>query len=110
MKVVDRLRAVESILEPEEGGETQFFDIGRNIVVDKGSAVMFYNLKHGCDGVNPSCVDAVSPAQMGLLYFHAHAQYHLYMHAQHREHSWPSFSSLAVVCCMPALGYACGHL
>ena len=25
--------------------------------VPTGSAVLFYNLKHGCDGVNPSCVD-----------------------------------------------------
>ena len=41
----------------EEGGETEFQEINRKIVVEKGSAVMFYNLKHGCDGVNPSCVD-----------------------------------------------------
>ena len=33
------------------------------------------------------------------------------MHAQHRVHVWPhSYFSLAVVCCLPALGYACGHL
>jgi len=41
----------------EEGGETEFQEIHRKIVVEKGSAVMFYNLKPGCDGVNPTCVD-----------------------------------------------------
>jgi hypothetical protein len=44
----------------EEGGETEFQELKKKIVVEKGSAVMFYNLKHGCDGVNPSCVDKVS--------------------------------------------------
>jgi hypothetical protein len=44
----------------EEGGETEFQELKKKIVVNKGSAVMFYNLKHGCDGVNPSCVDKVS--------------------------------------------------
>lgn len=41
----------------EEGGETEFLEINKKIVAAKGSAVMFYNLKPRCDGVNPSCVD-----------------------------------------------------
>ena len=43
----------------EEGGETEFQELNRTVAIKKGDAVMFYNLKHGCDGVNPSCVDAV---------------------------------------------------
>ena len=35
------------------------FDINRKVVLARGDAVMFYNLKHGCDGINPTCVDSV---------------------------------------------------
>jgi len=50
----------------EEGGETEFQELNRTVAIKKGDAVMFYNLKHGCDGVNPSCVD-VKTRHAGLM-------------------------------------------
>jgi hypothetical protein len=52
----------------QEGGETEFFDINRKVVLARGDAVMFYNLKHGCDGINPTCVDSVPSPKSSLLF------------------------------------------
>ncbi|EKX39441.1 hypothetical protein GUITHDRAFT_114401 [Guillardia theta CCMP2712] len=41
----------------EEGGETHFGAANLKLTAAKGDAVMFYNLKHGCDGIDPTCVD-----------------------------------------------------
>jgi hypothetical protein len=59
-RALTRLELTHATMQAaEEGGETEFLEIGKKIVAPKGSAVLFYNLKHACDGINPSCVDPV---------------------------------------------------
>jgi len=55
-----RITTIMYLSAVEEGGETEFPEIDKKILVGKGSAIMFYNLKHGCNGSHSSCVDAAT--------------------------------------------------
>lgn len=44
----------------DEGGETHFMKIDKKLTAKSGDAIMFFNLKQGCDGTNKDCVDQVS--------------------------------------------------
>lgn len=44
----------------EEGGETYFSQIDKKLTAKTGDAIMFFNLKPGCDGTNKDCVDKLT--------------------------------------------------
>jgi len=44
----------------EEGGETFFSQIDKKLTAKTGDAIMFFNLKAGCDGTNKDCVDKLT--------------------------------------------------
>lgn len=44
----------------DEGGETSFVRLGMKVAASAGDAVLFYNLRHKCDGTRPDCVDKLT--------------------------------------------------
>mmetsp|Transcript_19770 Transcript_19770/g.48520 ORF Transcript_19770/g.48520 Transcript_19770/m.48520 type:complete len:308 (+) Transcript_19770:212-1135(+) len=44
----------------KEGGETYFTKLGTKLTANKGDAIMFFNMKPGCDGTQVSCVDQLT--------------------------------------------------
>mmetsp|Transcript_4640 Transcript_4640/g.10272 ORF Transcript_4640/g.10272 Transcript_4640/m.10272 type:complete len:333 (-) Transcript_4640:2-1000(-) len=52
--------AVIYLRAAEEGGETSFVRLGLRVTARPGDAVLFYNLRHKCDGTRPECVDKLT--------------------------------------------------